>query len=184
MIYINHKILGALMSLLIMIVTLSFISTLYAEESDSEGDVAVIDQLVEHLESGESTDLAPEIMPSELLEPETASAMQLAIKAYYDYRSKGFDHRQSVFQWQLLSSKIIFVIVIFLVCIGVYFSWVQFSAGMKGKAKEDSSSETTIEASATGIKVSSPVLGVIILVISLMFFYLYLVYVYPIEEIL
>jgi hypothetical protein len=31
--------------------------------------------------------------------------------------------------------------------------------------------------------VSSPVLGVIILVISLGFFYLYLVYVYPISEI-
>jgi len=32
--------------------------------------------------------------------------------------------------------------------------------------------------------VSSPVLGVIILVISLAFFYLYLVFVYPIKEIL
>jgi len=32
--------------------------------------------------------------------------------------------------------------------------------------------------------VASPVLGVVILVISLAFFYLYLVYVYPIEEIL
>jgi hypothetical protein len=42
---------------------------------------------------------------------------------------------------------------------------------------------TEFEASAKGIKVSSPVLGVIILVISLAFFYLYLVYVYPISEI-
>jgi hypothetical protein len=36
---------------------------------------------------------------------------------------------------------------------------------------------------ASGIKVSSPVLGVVILVISLAFFYFYLVYVYPIENI-
>ena len=41
---------------------------------------------------------------------------------------------------------------------------------------------TSFSASATGISVSSPVLGVIILVISLAFFYLYLVYVYPISE--
>ncbi len=42
---------------------------------------------------------------------------------------------------------------------------------------------TEIVASVKGIKVSSPILGVIILVISLLFFYLYLVYVYPITEI-
>jgi len=41
-----------------------------------------------------------------------------------------------------------------------------------------------LELGQTGLKVSSPVLGVIILVISLAFFYLYLVYVYPIGELL
>jgi hypothetical protein len=40
-----------------------------------------------------------------------------------------------------------------------------------------------LDLSTAGLKVSSPVLGVIILVISLAFFYLYLVYVYPISEI-
>lgn len=43
---------------------------------------------------------------------------------------------------------------------------------------------TSIEASTSGLKVSSPVLGVIILSISLLFFYLYLAFVYPIHEIL
>ena len=42
---------------------------------------------------------------------------------------------------------------------------------------------TELEASVKGIKVSSPVLGVIILVISLLFFYLYLAFVYPIQEV-
>jgi hypothetical protein len=53
---------------------------------------------------------------------------------------------------------------------------------MKEKAGPEATS-TTLEASATGIKLSSPVLGVIILALSLAFFYLYLVHVYPIEEI-
>lgn len=51
-------------------------------------------------------------------------------------------------------------------------------AGKTGDAKEHS-----VELSTSGIKVSSPVLGVIILALSLAFFYLYLVYVYPIKEI-
>ena len=42
--------------------------------------------------------------------------------------------------------------------------------------------DTSLEASAQGIKVSSPVLGVIILSLSLLFFYLYLSFVYPIQE--
>jgi hypothetical protein len=42
---------------------------------------------------------------------------------------------------------------------------------------------TELEASLTGIKVSSPVLGVIILALSFLFFYLYIKFVYPIHEI-
>ncbi|MET0621610.1 MAG: hypothetical protein ABW250_01385 [Pyrinomonadaceae bacterium] len=42
---------------------------------------------------------------------------------------------------------------------------------------------TQLEASLQGIKVSSPILGVIILALSFLFFYLYLKYVYPINEI-
>ena len=90
-------------------------------------------------------------------------------------------HRREVFEWQLSSSKIIFYVVIFLVLIGVFFSGVQFYAAHKKNFMDDKVTE--ISASAKGIKVSSSVLGVIILIISLMFFYLYLVYVYPINEI-
>jgi hypothetical protein len=42
---------------------------------------------------------------------------------------------------------------------------------------------TEIEATLQGLKISSPVLGVIILALSFFFFYLYLKYVYPIHEI-
>ena len=79
---------------------------------------------------------------------------------------------------------------------GVYFAAIQFHAGLRrhgGIAARASAGDeegtaietetvTTFSASAKGIEVSSPVLGVIILVISLAFFYLYLVYVYPVTE--
>lgn len=137
----------------------------------------------------------PQLVPTEYLTEEGIQALQASLEAYYRYHESGFKHRRAVFDWQLLSSKIIFVIVIALVTVGVYFSWLQFMATGQtdvhgsGLRKADgtaaasaSPATTTIEASMKGIKVSSPVLGVIILMISLAFFYLYLVYVYPISE--
>ena len=104
-------------------------------------------------------------------------------------------HRRAVFDWQLMSSQIIFAVVILLVLIGVYFSWLQFMAvaapeddkEKPGKPVDEAAGKkpglaTTLEASLQGIKVTSSVLGVVILVISLAFFYLYLVHVHPITE--
>ena len=66
---------------------------------------------------------------------------------------------------------------------GVVFAAIQFRAGLKRPRSAAPDEATQIDLSAGSVKVSSPVLGVIILVISLGFFYLYLVYVYPISEI-
>lgn len=101
-----------------------------------------------------------------------------SVKAYYDYRIKGFQHRHSVFTWQLQSSKMVFVAVLFLLLAGVVFSGIQFWKGLK----DNQMGATSLEALPTGIKVSSPVLGIIVLVISLLFFYLYLVYIFPVRD--
>jgi len=145
-------------------------------------------------EDGATVNFIPEFSPIVLKNEQSKKAMFAAFKSYYEYRSTGFEHRKQVFAWQLFSSKIIFVVVIFLVLVGVYFSWVQFHKKMDDEKTGEplpgnsdakkSEDVTTISASVKEIKVSSPILGVIILVISLLFFYLYLVYVFPIEEIL
>ncbi len=122
----------------------------------------------------------------------------------YDYYKFGLSHRKQAFEWNLLSSKITFWSVILLVFIGIVFAGIQFYIAMirkhpatnkkdPGKNPEPEATaanqsptieqlNTAMEAGPGGIKVSSPVLGVIILVISLLFFYLYLAYVYPIHE--
>ena len=134
-----------------------------------------------------------------------------SLNEYLDYRISGYQHRKEVIKWQLFSSKIIFYGVFVLVLIGVCFSGIQFHSSLgqkRAKALTDKdrslvsdaaekdgitkdeitqvvSTEdevTEISASLKGIKVSSPVLGVILLVISLLFFYLYLRYVYPISR--
>jgi hypothetical protein len=142
----------------------------------------------------------PEALESYLDEGGMA-ALQASLTAYYRYRESGYLHRRAVFDWQLFSSKVIFYIVIALVLLGVYFSWLQFmaehrratkpppgpgpetEAGQKGEEAPRRGLFTTFKAGSGGLEVSSSVLGIVILVISLAFFYLYLTHVYPITEI-
>lgn len=177
-----------LLSLIVLVLTtaVSARTSAMAQDKKPKPDVSRIERLVEaSSKKDDVSKLTPEIVPSDLLDEAGKAALRESLTAYYAYRTSGFDHRRRVFAWQLLSSKIIFALVVFLVAIGVYFSWLQFRAGLPVKGEsEDSPAQTTIEASVKGVKVSSPVLGVIILTLSLAFFYLYLVYVYPIEEIL
>jgi hypothetical protein len=114
------------------------------------------------------------------LEPTTREQYEAALRGYYTYRIEGYHHRQKVLEWQLEASKIIFTVVLLVVLAGVYFAAVQFHVGLNHRSKEAAATE--IDASLKGIRVSSHVLGVIILALSLAFFYCYLTYVYPVTE--
>jgi hypothetical protein len=111
----------------------------------------------------------------------------IAYRAYFDYYESGFAHRKAVFWWQHVSSVVIFGVVLGLVGVGIFFAWVQFRrdlvAPQPATGPEQAPVVHQVELGQSGLRVSSPVLGVIILVISLAFFYLYLVYVYPIGEV-
>ena len=96
-------------------------------------------------------------------------------EAYWRYERDAIEHKRKVYAWQHTSSIIIFYVVIFLVLIGVLFSWLQFrAAAYKGESEE-------LDASMKGVKITSSTLGVVILVLSMCFFYLYLRYVYPVN---
>lgn len=113
------------------------------------------------------------------LNEENKRRQQESIGDYFTYIRESNEHQLRVFRWQLFSSKVIFVAVMALVASGIYFAAVQFHHGLRSGKGDEKVSE--FEASIRGIKVSSPVLGVIILTISLAFFYLYLTQVYPIK---
>lgn len=114
-----------------------------------------------------------------LLSPATQQAYEDALRAYYSYRKQGYDRRLQAFEWQAWSSKVIFVVVLLLVFVGIVFAALQFRAGLGGSGKPGEL-DTEFAVDLKGLRVRSPVLGVIVLTISLAFFYLYLVYVYPI----
>jgi hypothetical protein len=120
----------------------------------------------------------PAVWCAKITDPETEKVCWKSYREGLIYYERGLKHRTKVFEWQHVSTLIIFYVVLTLVGVGIYFAWVQFQAG------ESSQQNNEIEISLTSVKVSSPVLGVIILVLSLAFFYLYLVYVYPIKEII
>jgi len=112
------------------------------------------------------------------LDPTAQAKYAAALRAYYEYRISGYRHREDVFAWQFFSSKVIFWVVLAIVAAGIIFSAIQFFAGTRKEPEV-----TEMEASLQGIKVSSPVLGVVVLTISIAFFYLYLVFVYPINNV-
>jgi hypothetical protein len=147
--------------------------------------------------------VVPDMPRLEKLDQTTRDKYGEALRAYYDYRISGYRHRQALFAWQLWASRLIFWLVVILVSCGVFFSGVQFfrtpvrprsrRGRVSRKTKEtktegeddvafDESEVIELGASMEGVKVKSPVLGVVILTISFAFFYLYLLYVYPIVD--
>jgi len=122
----------------------------------------------------------PKPLPKSASDPKTKQLYEIALQDYYRYRSEGLEHRKEVFKWQLFSAKIIFIIVLSLVATGILFAGIQFRIGLNQKV---SGAATEINVGKDGVTVSSPILGVIILFFSLGFFYLYLLYVYPIDDI-
>jgi hypothetical protein len=172
---------------------LSLIAGLSAATAQESGATSDFDERRQRLEEfvpdaavdQSGADLALPDTPDPSASPETKEAYQAALQAYYDYRQAGYEHRLGVFAWQSLSTKIIFVVVLLLVLAGIYFAAIQFHAGLRRRESADPASpqQTEISLSLRELKVRSPVLGVIILTISLAFFYLYLVHVYPIRNV-
>lgn len=111
-----------------------------------------------------------------------------ANKAHEIWRKSAYEQRTEAFRWQLISSKVVFWMVLFIVCIGLYFSWLQLKHSLE---LSEHPAQSTAEApeihelklSLQGIEVKSSVVGLIILVISFGFFYLYLDRIYPITEV-
>ena len=89
-----------------------------------------------------------------------------------------YAHRHKGFEWNHISTIIIFWVVVVIVVAGVTLSILEFRKDLKNPAP------TVLKFSfKEGIEVSSSVIGVILLTFSLVFFYLYLKEVYPIVEV-
>jgi hypothetical protein len=148
--------------------------------------------------SSDESIVAMPATPDEVIlnDPVTRQRYLIAMQKYYDYRGEGYAYRGRVFEWQLITSRLIFMTVLLLVGCGIYFAAVQFHTALRtvrhgtehtllpeDKSGDQLGLSTQLELSTKGIVVNSSVLGVIILALSLAFFYLYLMFVYPIHNV-
>ncbi|EBA02679.1 hypothetical protein RB2150_00929 [Rhodobacterales bacterium HTCC2150] len=159
----------------------TFFSVNFVDAQTTEERVEAAIKLANSMKNETKSPAAPVDFISALLAQEALSEEETKARAdfttsLFAYYAFAENHKIDVFEWQMFSSKVIFVVVLMIVGLGIYFSWMQFHAHKDlTKLKEQS-----MEIGKTGLKVTTNILGVIILVLSLAFLYLYLVYVYPI----
>lgn len=135
-------------------------------------------------------------------EPRRESALsellaERTLEEWAAYRRFSFQHARRVYWSQFVTSWIVFAVSVAVLCFGLYASWRYFK-------KEDGPRETRIErkegaaeqvreamvppavheleVTTSGVKLSSRAVGLIVLGLSLAFFYLYLKFVYPITN--
>jgi hypothetical protein len=125
----------------------------------------------------------------------------MLIKAISRYNVFVFEHKMNAYRWQLISAKIIFFVVVLIVLTGLLLSYMQFKKSMRvynivsgntvadpkkqnepQKESNNSELQTSLELSKEGVKISSAVIGLIILIVSVGFFYLYLQHVFGINS--
>ncbi|MBI2994123.1 MAG: hypothetical protein HYY48_08115 [Gammaproteobacteria bacterium] len=110
---------------------------------------------------------------------EATKASLLELKAYYENRSNydknAWQQRLTVFRWHYWSSIFIFLMVVVLITFAMRMAYLEFRAG--------ANETTTFKISRDGLEISSTVIGLIVLIVSLGFFYLYLSEVYPVKAI-
>jgi hypothetical protein len=121
---------------------------------------------------------------------------------HLDYRVSVLKHREATLQLQYFQTLVIFVLVILLVASGLYLAWRQFRLDEEERRREDAERierkslsdeaaggspdaprNTSLELTTQGVKIQSSVIGLIVLTLSLGFFYLYILHVYTITEI-
>lgn len=112
-----------------------------------------------------------------LKEKEVALVELELAKKDLEHRMSLLKHREMSFYWHLISTIIIFIMVIVVIGTGLYFSYIQL------KTKNNETPQTSIKISKEGLEINSPFIGLLILGLSFVFFYIYLKDVYPITEI-
>jgi hypothetical protein len=96
-------------------------------------------------------------------------------RKYYDYMGRRADMNVAQLQWQLSASEKMLWVVVLVVFSGVVFSGFQL---WKSTSLKHLAGETTLVVEAQRIRLRSSVVGVVVLAISMVFFYSFLIEVY------
>ncbi len=129
-----------------------------------------------------------------------ANSARIAYAAkYYESLAGDLELRRRAFRWHEFSTKALFWCVIAITALGLVLSWREFGKyynqrGTRGGRQAESGDGASVPAGAEappqsvfkvgaqGLEVTSSLIGFLVLAVSLVFFYLYIVNVYPLYE--
>ena len=117
----------------------------------------------------------------------------------YEYEIWLIRYNKKIYEYQHTSSKVLLGISVIVLTCGLYFSYMQFKDRTKIRnidvvnnnqnsendeklLEKGDDSKTSLKIGAAGIEISSSIIGLLILCVSLAFFYLYISNIYPIEN--
>ncbi len=95
--------------------------------------------------------------------------------ALYNYYKGSVEHRKNVYEFQFWTSKFLF----WMTFVSIFISFI---ASMYHLFKGHNDTSTTFKLGKDGIEFSSSLVGIILLIISFSFLFLYLKEVYPINQ--
>lgn len=183
---IHLAIIAILVTVLLQFVTLTVKAQTDDKNSEAKKKFYQAQDSIQLIGKENSTDEIESELSSE--ESKYNSMMKQSFTNQYVFN---VEHQKRTFTQQYFSSIFIFIMVVVIVCMGLVLSYKQFklneeivrhsmtqNSGIIDKGIDTSAS---MEVSKDGIKMNTAVIGLMILVISLVFFFLYLTYVYPIE---
>lgn len=174
---------------------LALLFTAHSQEKKVEGKVAPTidmfkkwDSSTTRIDAAVTADINKTLMGHAGKQGQEVADLQMI---YYRF---SIEHQIKVLRWQFYSSILIFFSVLLIVLTGLYLSYRQFELavpGMKRAARKKSVEEkgteeiqltqTKLEISKDSIKIDTAVIGLVILVISVAFFFLYLEFVFPVS---
>ena len=91
--------------------------------------------------------------------------------------SSQHDHLMASLWSQLVVGWVLLIAVILISFAGIAMSWHQLQHSLK----RDRPTDTSMQLGKDGVKLDSPIIGLVIFIVSTLFFYLYIANVYPIS---
>jgi hypothetical protein len=173
-----------------MVVSLLLVATATAaEEVRQEIDTGTRPQsIITELDLNQLLPPKPAAVDVARTDPRVVEAYVKALRKWYSLyearirvHDESVAHNKKTLAWHRTASQLVFWLVVAIVLSGVALCWIQMLGSRFGARAPGNDQETTdVELSMGRLRVSSPILGVIVLTISLAFFYLYLTQVYSV----
>lgn len=108
-----------------------------------------------------------------LMSPAGQAQVQNAI-AWYEYQNKLMQYNRSLLDWQLFASEVLLWVVVAVAAAGVIYSGIQlFAAACTGRQRG-----STFEISLHRVRITSSVVGIVVLTISFAFLIIFVQQVY------